>query len=53
MIYAVFESFLVPEDNGKPNPDEFYTNKYKKHVVFNYGYNLVYVDRKFSKHLKS
>ena len=26
-IYADFESILVPEDNGKQNPDESYTNK--------------------------
>ena len=30
MIYANFESILVPEDNGKQNPNESYTNKYKK-----------------------
>ena len=35
-IYADFESILVPEDNGKENPGEFYMNKYKKHVsLFN------------------
>ena len=32
-IYADFESILVPEDNGKQNPDESYTNKYQKHVA--------------------
>ena len=26
MIYADFESILVPEDNGKQNPEESYTN---------------------------
>ena len=30
MIYANFESILVPEDNGKLNPNEFCTNKYQK-----------------------
>ena len=30
MIYADFESILVPEDNGRQNPNESYTNKYKK-----------------------
>ena len=25
-IYADFESILVPEDNGKQNPNESYTN---------------------------
>ena len=28
MIYANFKSSLVPEDNGKQNPNESYTNKY-------------------------
>ena len=27
MIFADFESILVPEDNGKQNPNESYTNK--------------------------
>ena len=26
IIYADFESILVPENNGKQNPNEFYTN---------------------------
>ena len=42
MIYAAFESMLVPKDNGKQNPDESYTNKYQKCV-----------DDKFSKPFKS
>ena len=33
MIYADFESILVPEDNGKQNPKESYLNKYQKHIV--------------------
>ena len=36
MIYADFESILVPEDNGKQNPNESYTNKYQ-HVDCSYG----------------
>ena len=48
-IYADFGSILVPEDNGKQNPNESYTNKYQKHVVCSYGYKLVSVDDKFSK----
>ena len=52
-IYADFESILVPEDNRKQNVNESYTNKYKKHVVFSYGYKLVFVDDKFSKLCKS
>ena len=43
MIYADFGSILVPEDNGKQNPKESYTNKYQK----------VYDDDKFSKPFKS
>ena len=33
MIYADFESILVPEDDGKQNQNDFYTNKYQKHVA--------------------
>ena len=29
IIYADFESILVPEDNGKQNPKESYTNNIK------------------------
>ena len=43
MIYVDFESILVPEDNRKQNPNESYTNKYKKHVACSYGYKLVCV----------
>ena len=53
MIYANFESILVPEDNRKQNPNESYTNKYQKHVPCSYGYKLVCVDEKFSKPFKS
>ena len=49
MIYADFESIVVPEDNGKQNPEVSYTNKYKKHVVCKYGYILTCVDDKFGK----
>ena len=33
MVHANFESILVPEDNGKQNPNDFYTNKYQKYVA--------------------
>ena len=36
MIYADFESILVPENNVKQNPKDFYTNKYEKHVAWSY-----------------
>ena len=49
MIYVDFESILVPEDNGRQNPYESYTNKYQKHVVCCHGYKLVCVDDKFRK----
>ena len=50
MIYADFECILVPEDNGKQkNPNEFYTNKYQKHVACRDGNKLVCFDDKFSK----
>ena len=53
MIYADFENILVPEDNGKQNPNESYTNKCQKHVACSYGYKLVCVDDRFSKPFKS
>ena len=40
-IYAGFESLLVPEFNGKQNPNGSYTNKYQTHVAYSYGYKLV------------
>ena len=52
MIYADFESILVPEDKGKQNPNETFTNKYRKHVACSYGYKLVCVDDKCSKPFK-
>ena len=53
MIYADFESILVPENNGKQNPNESYTNKYQTHVACSDGYKLVCVDDNFSKPFKS
>ena len=53
MIYADFESILVPENNGKQNPNESYNNKYQKCVACNYGYKLLCVDDKFSTSFKS
>ena len=53
MIYADFESILVPENNEKQNPNESDTNKYQKHVACSYGYELVCVDDKFSDPFKS
>ena len=41
MIYADFESILVPEDNVKQNPNESYGRKYQKHVACYYGYKLI------------
>ena len=46
MIYADFESILVPEDDGKQNPNESHTSKYQKHVACSYGYKLVFVGDK-------
>ena len=51
MIYTDFESILVPEVNGKQNPEESQNNK--KHVACSYGYELICVDDKFSKPFKS
>ena len=41
MIYGDSEIILVPEDNGKQNPNESYTNKYQKHVACSFGYKLI------------
>ena len=49
MIYMDFKSILVPEDNGKHNPNESYTDEYQKHVAFSHGHKLACVDDKFSK----
>ena len=53
MIYEDFESLLVPEGNGRQNPNESYNNKYQKHVACSYGYILACVDDKYSKTFKS
>ena len=37
MIYADFESIIVPESNGKQNPDESYRDKHQNHVACIYG----------------
>ena len=47
MIDANFESILVPEDNGKQNPDEFYSNKHQKYIACSYSNQLACVDNKF------
>ena len=53
MVYADFESMLVPEDNRKQNPKESYTNKYQKHIACSYGNRLVCFDNQFSKSFKT
>ena len=52
MIYADFESILVPEDNWRQNLDKSYTNKYQKHVACSCDLKLVCVDDGFSKYFK-
>ena len=37
IIYADFESILVPENNEKQNPEEPYTNKSQKYITCSYG----------------
>ena len=44
IIYAVLESILVPEDNGKQNAKESYINRYQEHIACSYGYKLVYIN---------
>ena len=52
LIYAGFESLLVPEDHGKQDLHESYTNKYQKHIAGSYGHKLVRIDDRFSKPFK-
>ena len=52
IIYAGFESILVPENNGKKNPNGSYTNKYQKHIAWSHGYKLICVDDKVIKSFK-
>ena len=49
IIDVDFESILAPEDNGKQNSNESYTNKYQKHVACSHRY----IDDKFNKVFKS
>ena len=53
IIYADFESILVPEDNWKQNPEESCTNKYREHIACSYGYKLTCVDDKFCNSFKT
>ena len=53
ITHADFESILVREDNGKQNPEEYYANKFLKHIACIFGYKLVFVDDKFSKPFKT
>ena len=49
MVYADFESILIPENNGNGS----YTNEYQNHVGCGYGCKLVCADIQFSKPFKS
>ena len=53
MIYTDFEFILVPEDNGKQNPQEPYANKFRKCNARSYDYKLGYADDKCSKPFKT
>ena len=52
IIYADFESILVPENNGNQNSDQSYMNKYQNHLGWSFGYKLVYSDDQCSKYFK-
>ena len=45
IIFADFESILVPEDNMKQNPSESYANKNQKYVACSYDYKLCFDDK--------
>ena len=53
MICTDFESILVPGDNGKQNPEEFYTNKNHKHIICSHRFKLVCVDGRFGRPFKT
>ena len=53
IIYADFESILVPEDNGNQNPEEPHTNRYQKDIACSYDYRLVCTDDNFRKPFKT
>ena len=38
LVYADFESILVPQNNEKQNTKESCTNKYQKYIACSYGY---------------
>ena len=46
------ESILVPEDNGKQNSEQSYTNTYQKHIAYSHGFKLICDDEKFNKPFK-
>ena len=52
-IDADFESILGPEDNEKQNPEQFYINKYQKHIACSYSYKVACVNNHFSKPFKT
>ena len=52
IIYADFESILVPENTEKQNPEESYTNRQQKLLLDVVDINVVFVDDKFSKPFK-
>ena len=43
----------MPEDNETQNPEESYTDKYKKNIACSYGYQIVCADDEFSKPYKT
>ena len=43
----------MPENNGKQNLEESYTNKYEKHIACSYCYKLVCIDDRFSNSFKT
>ena len=43
----------MPENNGKQNPEDSYTNKYQYHIACSYGYKLVSADDNFSEPFKT
>ena len=53
MIYSDFKGILVPEVNGKQNPDVSYANKYQNSLGCSYSYKLLCAHDQFSYPFKS
>ncbi|XP_065667913.1 uncharacterized protein LOC136088164 [Hydra vulgaris] len=47
VVYADFESFIKQIDTCEPNPNEFYTKQYQKHIPSSFCYYIKCFDESF------